>query len=238
MNDDQTRQVNAMKRGKQFFADHPLTPANALATAAYTALGAAIIQIEALDTARLNATGTFRGAIIERQFRRKALRTALSDLSRVSKTLDKIEHPDVAAQLKMGRLSRDADLIAFAQNAIAVVGEKKQVFTDRGAAATIDEDLQDLLDAFLGTAERKFSGLNAQLGSNAALKNAIRTGMDQLRALDGILSQVLKPTPALLAEWKAAKRLERRLKKKDKEQPTPPSAPAPLAAGEGTTNNN
>jgi hypothetical protein len=231
MKDTMNLQTKAMKRGKQFGVDHLLNPANAVATAAFTALGTAIIQIEAIDTARLNGMSTSRGAVIERKFRRKALRSALSDLSRVSKTLDKIAHPDVAAQLKMGRLGKDADLLAFANNAIAVVTPIKQVFIDRGAAVTVVEDLQDLLDAFVATADRRFSGLGIQLGSNAALKEAIRAGMDQLRVLDGILSQVLKPMPALLAEWKAAKRVERRYKKEEEQQP----APAPAGdSGPGT----
>jgi hypothetical protein len=235
MNDDQIRQTNSMKRSKQFVLDHPITPANAAVTTASTALTAAITQIEALDSARLIGTNLSRGAVAERQLRKKALRSALSDLSRVSKTLDKTAHPDVAAQLKMGGATSYAALLTLANSAVTVITPIKQVFIDHGAAATVVEDLQDLIDAFVASGERRYTGLGAQVGGTAALKDAIRAGMDQVRVLDGILSILLKPAPGVLAEWKAAKRVERRLPEDDPEQPAPVTAPGiPLST---TTNN-
>src|SRR5688572_33125174 len=96
-------QFEAASRVKQFGIDHPLTPANATATAAYTALDGSIAQVRMLDSHRLNGSGTSAGATQERQSLRKQLRSTLSDLSRVAKTLDKDTYPDVATQLKIGR---------------------------------------------------------------------------------------------------------------------------------------
>ena len=212
--------LDTLKGVKQFGEDHGLTPANAEATTAFTAVGNSINLVETLDASRLNGSSTSNGASQEKQLLRKVLRSQVSDLSRVSKTLDKAVYPDVAAQLKMGRLNAYADLITLAKNAITVITPIKAVFIARGAPATVLEDLQAGIDALEAAIARRFGGRGKRIGSNADLQVAIRAGMAQVRILDGILSILLKPTPGLLAEWKATKRVQRR-------QPAEQSAPAP-----------
>ena len=209
MNDYIRRHYDAAKRSKQFDEDHPLEPANAVATAAYTALGTSISTIEALASGRLNGTSTFRGAVAERKVLRDELRSMVSDLSRVAKTLDKTIYPDIAAQLKMGSVKTYTGVVALATNAVTVVTPIKEVFIARGAAATVIEDIQALIDALATVTGRRYSGLGTQISKNADLFFAVRAAMEQVRILDGILSILLKPTPGLLAEWKAAKRIPR-----------------------------
>src|SRR5688500_16319447 len=84
--------LNALKGVKQFGEDHPLTPANAVATAAFAGVSNSIALIEALDASRLNGSSTSRGASEEKQLLRNLLRSQVSDLSRISKTLDKGTH--------------------------------------------------------------------------------------------------------------------------------------------------
>lgn len=224
MNDYIRRHYDAAKRSKQFGDDHPLVPANAVATAAYTALGTSITTIEALDGGRLNGTSTFRGAVAERRLLRDNLRSMVSDLSRISKTLDKTTYPDIAAHLKMGKLKTYAAVVALATNAVTVVTPIKEVFIARGAATTVIEDIQALIDDLVTVTGRRYTGLGSQIGKNVDLLVAVRAAMEQVRILDGILSIVLKPTPGLLAEWKAAKRIPR----------GPQTAPAESGSGSGT----
>lgn len=223
-----------MKRGLQYVLDNQILPANAMLTTAQADLTASIAHIETIDGERETGTGRARGAVVERRLREKALRSSLADLSFVARTLNPIVYADVAAQLKMGRLSSFAALIAHTKNAIAVVTPIKQVFTDRGAATTVVEDLQAQLAAFEATLARRYSGLGTQVGHRFALEDAIRTGMKQLRAMDAILTQLLKATPEKLGEWKAAKRVEQRqpaTKKKAKSgTPKSSAAAAPAAA--------
>jgi hypothetical protein len=210
---------------KQFGEDHPLPTANAVATAAFTGVSSAITLIEALDASRLNGSSTSRGASEEKQLLRNLLRSQVSDLSRISKTLDKAAHPDVASQLKIGHPASYADLITLANNAVAVVTPIKQVFIDRGAAATVIEDLQASIDALQAATERRLGGRGKRIGSNADLQAALRVGRVHVAVLDGILSIVLKSTPGLLAEWKAAKRVQRRQPAESTEQPAPVTPP-------------
>jgi len=229
MTKQQRNQFDAASRVKQFGIDHPLTPANVAATAAYTALNTAIGQVLTLDGQRLNGIGTSAGAAQECQLLRTQLRSALGDVSRVSKTLDKVTHPDVAAQLKIGVLNSDSQLLAYANNAIAIVEPIKEVFIAHGAAATFVEDIEALVAQLIAARGRRNGGRGTRISSVADLPVAIRACMSEVRTLDGILSILLKPTPGLLAEWKAAKRVQRTsVPEEETEQPVSPAiAPAP-----------
>lgn len=190
-------------------------------------LGTSITTAETLDGGRLNGNSTWRSAAEEGRLLKKDLRSKVSDLSRVAKTLDKTAHPDVATQLKMGRPTSYADVIALAINTVAVVTPIKEAFIERGAPATVVEDLQDALDALQAAIGRSSGGRGTRIGKIVELKNAIRQGREQLRILDGILSYALKSSPGLLAEWKAAKRVFRR-RAGDTTEPAP-------VGGSGTT---
>src|SRR5687768_1960232 len=155
MNDTLLFGLNALKGVKQFGEDHALVPANAVATAAFTVVSNAITLIEELDASRLNGSSTSRGASEEKQLLRNLLRSQVSDLSRISKTLDKAVYPDVASQLKMGQAGSYAALITLANNAVAVATPIKQVFIDRGAPATVMEDLQASIDALQAATGRR-----------------------------------------------------------------------------------
>jgi hypothetical protein len=227
MTKKQRNQFDAASRVKQYGIDHPLTPANAAATAAHTALTGSIAQVLTLDSQRINGIGTSSGATQERQLMRKQLRDALSDLARVSKTLDKATYPDVTAQLKIGRRRNDQALLAFANNALEVVEPIKEVFIAHGATATFVEDIGALVDDFIAAGGRGSGGRGIRIGSNAGLPVAIRACMAQVRILDGIMSILLKPTPGLLAEWIAARRVRRGSVPEEETEQTTPPAPAP-----------
>ena len=217
--------LNALKGVKQFGEDHPLTPANAVATAAFTGVSNAITLIEELDASRLNGSSTSRGASREKQLLRDVLRSQVSDLSRISKTLDKAVYPDVASQLKVGRPDAYAALITLANNAVAVVTPIKQVFIDRGAPVGVIEDLQASIDALQEATDRRLGGRGKRIGSNADLQAALRAGRVHVAVLDGIMSIAHKNSPGLLAEWKAAKRVQRRHPAEVTEQSAPVTPP-------------
>lgn len=226
MNDTILFGLNSLKGVKKFGEDHPLTPANAAATAALTGVSNAITTIETLDASRLNGSSTSRGASEEKQLLRKLLRSQVSDLSRISKTLDKTVHPDVASQLLVGRPDSFAALISLAINAVAVVTPIKAVFIEHGAATTVIEDLQASIDALQAAIDRRLGGRGKRIGSNADLQVALRAGRAHVAVLDGIISIAHKNSPGLLAEWMAAKRIQRRKPAEETEQPAPVTPPA------------
>ena len=190
-----------------------------------TGVSNSITLAEALDASRLNGSSTSRGASEEKQLLRKLLRTQVSDLSRISKTLDKAVYPDVASQLKMGHPGSYAALLTLGVNAVTVVTPIKAVFIARGAPATVVEDLQASIDALQAATGRRLGGRGKRIGSNADLRAAISAGRVHVAVLDGIMSIALKHTPGLLAEWKAAKRVQRRHPAETTEPPAPVTPP-------------
>ena len=222
--------LNSMKRSKQFVLVHPITPTNLLVTTTATALGDSITRLEALSSTRNEGTGTFRGAAEERKAAKLNLKGAVSSLSLVAKTLDKTTHPDVEAQLKMGRHARSyQSLLDFARAVKAVTEPIEEVFVAHGAAATFVEDLQALITAMEAANNRKTTGLDSQIGKTAAIDAEARIGMSHLRKLDSILSQIYKNNVELYTAWKAAKRQQQAME--DDEAPSTP----PSGGGSGST---
>ena len=119
-----------------------------------------------------------------------------------------------------------AALITLANNVVTVVTPIKQVFIDRGAPAIVIEDLQASIDALQTAIDRRLGGRGKRIGSNADLRFALRAGRVHVAVLDGIMSIALKKSPGLLAEWRAAKRVQRRHPAEGTEQPAPVTPPA------------
>src|SRR5687768_8482198 len=186
MNGRIRRQLDVCKRVQQFGLDHPSNPSNAAAAAAYTALDTAISQIETLHSRQFNGNNVSLGATQERRLRRKQLRSDLNDLSRVAKTLDNELFPDIAAQLKIGRLNSYASMLASANIAIVVMTAINQAFIDHGAPATLIEDVQSSMNGLVATIRRGFSGRGTRIASSAVPQTAARGAMKQVRVLVAI----------------------------------------------------
>jgi hypothetical protein len=218
-------QLNSMKRSKQFVLVNTITPAHPLVTTASTGLGESITRIETLAGTRNEGTGQYHGASEERQALKRDLQVAVSSLSQVSKTLDKTTHPDVAAQLKVGRHGNSyQSLLDFARAVVAVVEPIEEVFVAHGAAATVVEDLEAKIAALDTATNRKTTGLDSQVGKTAAIEAEARIGMSHQRKLDAILSQLYKDNVELYTAWKAAKRQQKTIPDEE-EGSLPPVTP-------------
>ena len=108
----QRHQLDAACRVQQYGFAHPLTRGTEAASAAYLALDEAIALVRRLDSERLHGIATSAGATEEGLLLRRRLRSALSDLARVARTLDPAAYPDLAAQLRMGRVDSNTALLA------------------------------------------------------------------------------------------------------------------------------
>jgi hypothetical protein len=108
-----------------------------------------------------------------------------------------------------------------------VVTPIKAVFIARGAPTTVIEDLQASIDALQAATERRLGGKGKRIGSNADLKAALREGRAHVAVLDGIMRIAHKNSPGLLAEWNAAKRVQRN-------HPAEATEPPPAGGGGGS----
>lgn len=213
-------QFNSMKGTKQFVLDHEITPPNVALTAASTALGVSITNIEELDSGWDQGKGTFHGAAEERQLAKDELRKLLSDLSSVSKSLDKTTYPDVASQLKMSNHKRTYQgVLAFGRAAVAVIEPIKEAFTAQGFATTLIEDLEALIAALETAGNRKLTGKASRTGKTAALEAEAKVGMSHVRKIDGILSHLYRDNVELYTAWKTTKRQQTAMDDDEEETP-------------------
>jgi hypothetical protein len=217
-------QFNTMKGAKQFVLDHQFTPPNVVLNAASTALGTSITNIEALDSGWDVGKGTFLGAAEERKLAKDQLYKMLSDLSFVSKSLDKTTYPDVAAQLKMSNHKKTYQgVLAFGRAAVAVIEPIKEAFTAQGFATTVVEDLEALVAAVETAGNRKLTGKASRNGKTAALQAEAKIGMTHVRKIDGILSHLYRNNVELYTAWKTTKRQQTAMVDEEQEAPAPGS---------------
>ena len=209
MNNYTLREFAKLRRVKQFFVDHPLTPPNPAATAEAAGVSGAITEIEGLAKSQADGFGTVSGAVDQRLQVVDDLRNLMSSLSKASKVLDKTVHPDVATKMRMGHFVSFEQLLVQANLFHSTVQPIEAEFIALGASATVAADLETLITALQGAGNLKFSGLDTQVGGTVGLKFAIREGLRHVRKLDAILCQVYRTNPVLLAQWKTARRTEK-----------------------------
>jgi hypothetical protein len=222
MNDYLRREINKLRRIRQFGEDHPLTPANAQATAEYTAIDTSITDLEAQEQIQESGEGTMAGAVDQRLAVADDLMKLMSSLAKAAKILDKATHPDVATKMRMSGIDSFEQLLARANVFHSTLQPIEAEFVALGAAATVAADLQAKITALQTAGNLKSTGLDTQIGGTAGLKFGVRAALKHARKLDAILCQAYLNNGVLLAQWKAAKRTERPPLKAPAPAPPPP----------------
>lgn len=82
----------------------------------------------------------------------------------------------------------------------------KAAFVALGSPAGVDVELGDLITSLQGEGTRKIAGVDTQVNGTFAIKAKVREGIQHMRDLDAIFTQLYRKVPVLLAEWKAANR--------------------------------
>jgi hypothetical protein len=203
------RETAKLRRVAQFGEDHPLDPPNPAAAAEYTGVNEAIADVEAMAENQASGSGTKAGAVDQRLAVVDGLLNLMSSLSKAAKVLDKTIYPDVASKMLMGKFNSFEQLLAQANVFHSTLAPIEAQFIALGAPATVAADLQGMINALQGAGDLKFTGLDLQIGGTAGLKHAVGEGLQHVRKLDAILSQVYRNNPVVLAQWKAARRTER-----------------------------
>jgi len=207
MNDRNTRKFGVMKRVKQFVTDNPFAPPNAAATTEVTALSGVITAVEIAASTQDSGSGTVSGAVDSRLAGVDELRTLMTSLAKAARTLDTTAHPDVAAKMRMYGTNSFNALLTRARVFKETLEPIAQVFIDLGAPATVVDELDDLIAAVETAGNLKFTGLDTQVSGTIDIEAKVRQGMEHVRKLDAIITQVYRKDPQVLAQWQIAKRV-------------------------------
>ena len=225
------REIAMLRSVKQYMQDHILVPANPAAEAEATAVSNAITETEAMAENQATGTGTASGAVDQRLVLVDDLLDDMRSLSKAAKVLDKSIHPEVAIRRKgtpimAAGISSFQDLMTRANVFHATLEPIEAEFIALGASATVAADLQAKITAVLGMWNLKLSGVDLQIGGTAGIAAVVRAALKRVRKLDAILCQIHRTNPVALAQWKAARRVERASQ-------AAPAPEAPVDAGSG-----
>lgn len=200
------RALTRMKRVKKHCDDHVVAPANPAVTAEATALGTVITAAESAAVAQDSGAGAVASAVDSRLQTDKDLRMLMSSLAKAGRRLDKDTYPDVAGKLHMARLNSFPKLLTRALVFKETLASTKAAFVALGAPADVDEELDALISALQNAGDQKHSSLDTQIGGTLGISAKIREGIDHMRELDAIFTQLYRKNPVMLALWKVANR--------------------------------
>jgi hypothetical protein len=206
----ENRRQSSFHRSLDHLAENALTPPVTKVTTLTADLTTTATTIDTLAAEQSIAFGTVHGAVVDRKRLKEDLIDFLKGLGDIARTLDPAEHPGIAAEMRLGN-ARDSysALLARARGVHTVLVDAKAAFVEYGAPASVDTDLQALIDALAAASERKNEGKATHIGGGAGIAALCKSGVATLRKLDAILSRIYKDDPVKLASWKAARRMER-----------------------------
>jgi len=230
MNTQIVRELNMLTRVGGYMADHPLTPAVALATTQIGKIQLSITELTTLGADHDGGSALRSGSAADRRRIAGELRKALSRIARVGKQLDQELYPGTAQQFRCETKSY-AELMNRGNAFVAAIGPVKAAFVEHGMPADFDEQLTTLLTAFAAAGVRTDGGLHQQMDGTAGQKESARKGVKAVRVLDSIMREKLKNNPAELSVWVQIQRIKRGPRTADEETPTPPAAATVTSSG-------
>ena len=225
MTNYENRRQSSFHRSLDHIAENALTPPVPAVTSLTTELTTTTTAIDTLAAKQDLAFGTVRGAVVDRKRLKVDLLAFLNGLGEIARVLDPVAHPGLAAEMRIGSARNSyGALLTRARAMHTALVDAKAAFVEYGAPATVETDLQVLIDALADATQRKNDGKAIHIGGGAGIAALCKSGVTTLRKLDAILSRIYRADPVKYASWKAARRL----------QSAAVPAEAPTEPGDGT----
>jgi hypothetical protein len=116
--------------------------------------------------------------------------------------------PELAVALRMPRPTNDDAKLFASANAIANIGDAhKDVLVQHGLAANMVDELRAKAAGLQAAIDERRQVTSRRVGATKAIATELKTGRLVVQSLDIALTRVLRAQPALLAEWRNAKRV-------------------------------
>lgn len=209
-------------------------PDGSMGGKAFRAVGAAIAEIDAHNTARVLHG---RGGKKARSAAREALVERLMAIARTARLMSKAS-PGSDGAFRIPSNSSDVALLTAAR----AILQESQAAVDRlvllGLPKTFVTDLQELIDRFEQGVHGRRTGRAGVAAALAGLEDAFARAHDAVLTLDIVVGNTLRKDPVVLAVW----RRDRRVNPKSRAAAvvsapavalpdmTPPNAPVPAPA--------
>lgn len=201
------RSQTRMKRVKRFCDDRIAEAPNPAISDGATTLGTVVTDLENAAVRQIGGNGSFTSAVDNRHVVVNDLRRLMSSLAKAARRLDRDLYPEVAGKLRMqGALDSYPKLLTRALLFKETVTPIKAAFVALGAPADVDVELGNLITALEGEGDRRTTGVGTQVHGTFSIRAKVREGIQAMRNLDALFTQLYRKDPVMLAEWKVANR--------------------------------
>jgi hypothetical protein len=196
-------------RVSAFGATHrDLFPASALGGRMFTALAAAVRQLNGYVTAEASGDGATREGAISKAAAREALRQTLVPIAGTARALA-LDTPGLEGKFRLRKRCSDHDLAITARTFVADGGALSRHFVEHGMPGSFVADLRGKLDAFERSARDHAAAAETRVIARAGIESAMEAALTALQRLDAVVPNRLHDNPTLHAAWTSARRVTR-----------------------------
>jgi len=189
-------------------AHRDLFPASALGGRMFTALGAAVRQLNGYVTTQAAGRGAVREGAVSKSVSRAALRAALVPIARTARVLA-LDTPGLEGKFHLPASCNDHDLATTARTFAADAATLSRHFVEHGLSAAFVADLRGKLEAFERATRDHVAATETGVVARAGIESAMEAALTALQRLDAVVPNRLRDNPTLHAAWTSARRMTR-----------------------------
>jgi hypothetical protein len=162
-----------------------------------------ITRLEAHATAQTSGKSTGKEGTKLRAAARAALQDQLEAISRTARVIA-LSIPGLEDKFRLPRNVGDQALLAIARSFAQDAEPLKKEFTRRGLSENFLADLEASITALETAIDHKAQNRGTHVAATAAIDETTEAGINAVRELDVIVSNVFRRDPVVLAEWTSA----------------------------------
>lgn len=216
MTDRERTRYDALKRVKQFKADHAAdfpaagTPGNVKATALFTILETSVANVAAAVQGRAAAEGQYHAGTDTETVKRSALMLDLAELNRAAAAIAEADgNPGLMENFRMPWGVPEAELPGAARAMIAAATAISARFVELDFPAGFATALEQRVVDFETAGGVQEAALGQQAGFTGAFDDLLSPGLKALKQLDVLCRRRFRSDAVKLGAWATASHIER-----------------------------
>jgi hypothetical protein len=205
MNTMERRQYEMLVRVRDFGSSYgELFPGSSVARENFTAVAAAIKELDAQDLAHMAASLSARAQ--RKELARQALLVRLQAISQTARVLRQDES-GLVLQFEVPAPATDPTLLTTARKFARDAEAFSSQFIAHGMPVTFRTDLTMLVDSFESALRDRGLGREARRAARVSTKAVLSSGLAAVRSLDAVVSNHLSPDAVTRTLWNSERRV-------------------------------
>lgn len=226
MTDVEIRILDTFKRVRNFDVTHDnLFLPGTLGRNLFDLIAGVVNDIEGFAASESSGRRDARQGTVGKSAARAAIVQDLSIIRRTGRAMA-FTIPGLEEKFRIPRKPTDQELLNTARAFLADAEPYKAEFLRREVQERVFQDLTANVAAFEAALEAQYTGKGESVTAGGSMDAAFENGLNALRQLDPIVRNKVGNSPALLAAWESARRIERGPRRSGPDAPAP-QAPKP-----------